>query len=376
MTTNLRRKIRTYVFWMNIQSFHLSAFVRALAERPNAEVWFGFEEDLPVERKKLGWNLPDFGKAKLFDSRDPAQFESLVSRDGADTCHAFGSYFQLPRAGAAFRRLKSKPCSRVWISEAFNYFGFKGWLRTQRVRWLALTEARTHFDHVFAMGELGTDFFRRAWLRPQQLREFAYTVEFPPIDFYQPTTNNQQLNILYVGQLIHRKGVDLLLNVLQEIDPTKWSLKIVGDGPESYALQALSKKNALTNNVQFCGVVPNHSIQAYISSADVLVLPSRWDGWGAVVNEALHCGTRTITSTSCGASSLIKTDQIGWIFERENQSSLRESIDKAIESIKEGRNRRLALTNWAMKSISGDTVADHFVQCIEADLAPKAPWYN
>jgi glycosyltransferase involved in cell wall biosynthesis len=356
---------------MNIQSFHLSAFVRALAERPNTEVWFGYEEDLPAERKSLGWNLPDFGKAKLFDSRDPAQFEAQVARDGADTCHAFGSYFQLPKAGAAFQRLKSKPCRRVWISEAFNYFGWKGWLRTQRVRWLALKEARKSFDRVFAMGELGTYFFRESWLRSQQLREFAYTVELPKMDFHQPTTNNHQLRLLYVGQLIRRKGVDLLLRALSDLDRQSWKLSIIGDGLEATALRTFAEVNDLNENIQFLGVIPNSDIAAQMKQADVLVLPSRWDGWGAVVNEALHCGTGVIVSNACGAASLVRSVQQGWVFESENISSLRRQLIAAIE---ENSNGKTLLSTWATNRISGTQVADYFVQCLHSDLVVDAPW--
>lgn len=359
---------------MNIQSFHLSAFVRALAERPNTEVWFGYEEDLPAERKSLGWNLPDFGKAKLFDSRDPEQFEAQVARDGADTCHAFGSYFQLPKAGAAFQRLKSKPCRRVWISEAFNFFGWKGWLRTQRVRWLALKEARKSFDRVFAMGELGTQFFRKSWLRSQQLREFAYTVELPNTDIEQPTTNNQQLHLLYVGQLIPRKGVDLLLRALSDLDHKCWKLSIIGDGIETKSLRALAESSDISENIQFLGVIPNTDVAAQLKWADVLVLPSRWDGWGAVVNEALHCGTQVIVSNACGAASLVRTEQQGWVFESENISSLRSQLTAAIAAVEESRGGKTELSTWATNRVCGTQVADYFVQCLSGDIVVNAPW--
>lgn len=359
---------------MNIQSFHLSAFVRALAERPNTEVWFGYEEDLPAERKSLGWNLPDFGKAKLFDSRDPEQFEAQVARDRADTCHAFGSYFQLPKAGAAFRRLKSKPCRRVWISEAFNFFGWQGWLRTQRVRWLALKEARRSFDRVFAMGELGTYFFRKSWIRSEQLREFAYTVELPKFDFHQPTTNNHQLHLLYVGQLIRRKGVDLLLRALSDLDRESWKLSVIGDGVEATALRALAEVNDLNENISFLGVIANSEIAAQMTQADVLVLPSRWDGWGAVVNEALHCGTRVIVSNASGAASLVRSVQQGWVFESENISSLRRQLIAAIAAVDQSRREKMELSTSATNRICGIQIADYFVQSVNSDIVVDAPW--
>lgn len=47
---------------------------------------------------------------------------------------------------------------------------------------------------------------------------------------------------------------------------------------------------------------------------DVLVLPSRYDGWGAVINEALQRGLYVICSNRCGAKALVVNDKIGKVF--------------------------------------------------------------
>ena len=50
-----------------------------------------------------------------------------------------------------------------------------------------------------------------------------------------------------------------------------------------------------------------------MAAADVLVLPSRFDGWGAVVNEALMVGTPVICSDRCGASDVIENGRNGYV---------------------------------------------------------------
>ena len=66
-------------------------------------------------------------------------------------------------------------------------------------------------------------------------------------------------------------------------------------------------------------------MQACIAAADLLALPSRWDGWGLVVNEALAVGVPVIASNACGASDLIRQDVNGYVFTSEDAASLRES---------------------------------------------------
>lgn len=370
----MERQFHTYVFWMNIQSFHLSAFVRALADKPHTTVWFGFEEELPETRKQMGWTLPDMGKAKVFDSRDEACFQKATSQNDSQTCHCFGSYFQLPRARKAFDRLKNTECGRVWISEPFEFFGVKGWLRTQRVRMMALREARKSFDRVFAMGKLGTDFFEHAWLRKDQIREFAYTVNPPGnISPVSDETKTGKHRLLFVGQLIRRKGVDILLKALAKSHDATWELSIVGDGPEKAALQSLAAERKILEQVNFLGSIPNAEIFSHIAAADLLILPSRWDGWGAVINEAMIAGTPVVVSDACGAASLVASRNSGQVFKRGDVDDLCKKMSHCLSSEIRVRDRKY-LARWAEMATGGPSLANYFVSSCSRETVIAPPW--
>ena len=63
----------------------------------------------------------------------------------------------------------------------------------------------------------------------------------------------------------------------------------------------------------------NEQVRQELLKSDVLILPSKFDGWGCVVNEALQCGLRVIVSDACGAHSLIQENHdLGEVFESEN----------------------------------------------------------
>lgn len=368
-------RFRRFVFWLNIPSFHQSAFVRALAERADTEVWFAYEQDLPTERRQMGWVLPDFGKANLVDARDPDRRAELLAMTDSQTCHAFGSYFVLPQAGQALRSLKPAACAKVWISEAFDFQGSKGWLRTQRARYLAIRDGPS-FRRVFAMGDLGTSFFAKAWIPAAKIREFAYTVE-PSDSTPSPrvTARNGPIDLVFVGQLIPRKGVDLLLDALASRRGEHWRLQVVGDGPSRPALQAQTRALELESRVTFAGNLSNAATRSRIGAADCLILPSRWDGWGAVVNEALQCGTYVLVSDLCGAcATVVGSTARGRVFRGHDVSSLTAALEGYFAAHDAVRASRQQTIEWANGTISAASVAEYFVAAVQRNDRISPPW--
>ena len=363
------------IFWQNVPSIHQSAFVRTLAGMPGMEVWFAHEEDLPPERRAMGWTDPDFGTARLVDARDPAVWNQLTGMDDEGSLHAFGSYFLLPRAYAAFCRLKESPCQRVWTTEAFDFHGLRGWVRMWRARRRIRKEAAEGFDRVYAMGSLGVDFFRRAGVPEAKLREFGYLVEPPAEVFREPEQDAGHHRFLFVGQLIERKGVDLLLQALAGMRPGIWQLDLVGDGPQRERFVDLARRLGISDACRFHGNLSNAGSLAHMRRADTLVLPSRWDGWGAVVNEALHVGTPVIASNACGAASLLSNPGCGKVFPRCDVAELRTVLKQACETGVSPSCRR-DLAQWAEAQLSAGTLTRYFLAALagESSTGQVAPW--
>lgn len=97
-------------------------------------------------------------------------------------------------------------------------------------------------------------------------------------------------SILFVGQLIRGKGVDLLLNAVKQIS-VPFTLTIVGDGNARASLEAQSRELGLTQNVKFAGWVSNSELAPFYQSARVVAVPSRWpEPFGMIGLEAMHYG--------------------------------------------------------------------------------------
>jgi glycosyltransferase involved in cell wall biosynthesis len=106
------------------------------------------------------------------------------------------------------------------------------------------------------------------------------------------------LRCLFVGQYIHRKGVNELLRAFEVIDPNKASISLAGSGE---LLPLVQKYVASFPHIFNLGFVEPESLVSIFSDYDVLVLPSRHDGWAVVVAEALASGIPVIGTKMTGA---------------------------------------------------------------------------
>jgi glycosyltransferase involved in cell wall biosynthesis len=120
--------------------------------------------------------------------------------------------------------------------------------------------------------------------------------------------------ILFSGQFIERKGVDVLLRAFTQIarQVAALELHLMGTGP---ALESLRQSipTDLVNRIHFLGFKQTTQIPAIFAAADIFVLPSRHDGWGVVVNEALGSGLPIIVSDHVGARDLVENGRNGLI---------------------------------------------------------------
>jgi glycosyltransferase involved in cell wall biosynthesis len=109
--------------------------------------------------------------------------------------------------------------------------------------------------------------------------------------------------LLYVGQMIGRKGASELLKVAARLQEEGYifSLLLVGGGPEKEELEALAGRLGL-ENVRFYPPQPPERMPAFYLSADYVVFPTLEDVWGLVVNEALWSGVPVISSVYAGCA--------------------------------------------------------------------------
>ncbi len=108
-----------------------------------------------------------------------------------------------------------------------------------------------------------------------------------------------RVTFLFCGQMIARKGVDVLLDAFRQLD-TRAELLLVGREAElPEMLQGLP--DDVQRRIRYAGFQAPEALPDYFAQADVFVLPSRYDGWGVVVNQALGAGLPVLCSEMVGA---------------------------------------------------------------------------
>ncbi|MEI7475435.1 MAG: glycosyltransferase [bacterium] len=142
--------------------------------------------------------------------------------------------------------------------------------------------------------------------------------------------NNSKLDIINVSRITHtKKGQDILIKALIECKKNglEFSCKFVGgvSDHESFEyLKQLVEEGNISDNVQFLG--NRNDISELLAGSNLFILPSRYEGFGLVVIEAMAAGLPVIASNIDGPAEIIQNNKNGLLFESENYNDLVDKI--------------------------------------------------
>lgn len=194
------------------------------------------------------------------------------------------------------------------------------------------------YDNFFylAMGYYAASDFNFLGLCKNRIFNFGY---FTP-SFHRPTHvgegNKKSVEILWAGRMLGWKHVDDLLMVFKDlVNLYDVNLTLIGDGPERQELIRYSNSNNIPN-ITFKKFVPNAAVKNIMQDIDIYVLPSSgYEGWGAVINEAMQTKCAVIASQEAGAArSMIKDGVNGLTFPAGNRKELKKALVKLLENRK------------------------------------------
>jgi glycosyltransferase involved in cell wall biosynthesis len=138
--------------------------------------------------------------------------------------------------------------------------------------------------------------------------------------------------ILAMGRLSHEKGFDVLIEAMRSVSLARPSalLLLVGSGPEEHALKKRVLRLGLSSYVRFVPWV--RDVAAYFRAADVVVMPSRFEGWGLVACEAARHGRVVVmTDTGC-AGEVIVDGETGLVVPPEDPGALSDAITRVLSN--------------------------------------------
>jgi glycosyltransferase involved in cell wall biosynthesis len=298
----------------------------------------------------------------------------LLASDPGKTVHIFSGVVHDREIRKLYRRAIASGRIVGILSEGRDWRGWKGNLRRIHAKF-----HETGIEPVFvlAIGRVGVDWYGRTGYCPTRIFPFCYAVETPerPVGAF---LEDSTVRMIAIGQCIRRKRFDLLIEALARISATGWELRIIGDGALRRSLENIAQRKGLAGTVTFTGMMDNRRVREELWQSDLLLLPSRWDGWGAVVNEALMCGVPAICSDFCGAADLIRPGFNGDIFHCDVPESLVRVLERWTERGPLSVSRRDEILDWS-RCINGSSVAQYFLDILrfldgQASPRPVVPW--
>lgn len=232
------------------------------------------------------------------------------------------------------------------------------------LRMLPMLMPRTA-DAVISTGRLAQQEYQNYLGENANVFCLPYLVDLDPFLKIEraPRKDEDGLRLLSCGQLVARKGIDVLISAFVRVTGRcpNVSLEIVGDGPEKSNLMQ-SVPGEFKSSVVFTGNVPFEQRAESFGKADVFVHPARHDGWGVVIQEAMASGLPVISTRETGAAyDLVDEGQNGFLVGAGDVDGLADSIAGLVKN----RDKVSRLGMNARRKVSGFTPewgAERFVQ--------------
>jgi glycosyltransferase involved in cell wall biosynthesis len=187
-------------------------------------------------------------------------------------------------------------------------------------------------QNIFSPSIVSDEYLIKNGANKNQLKRYNFSSLFQSEVLTSPLKNNaklsikKQLNIdnnfvfLFVGQFIHRKGIDLLLEISRKL---KFDHSFILVGKQGIIRDPEIKNLNFPFNFTILDFMTYEQLKLYYQVSDIFIFPTREEMWGLVVNEALANGLPVITTNQCVAGlTLIKNFINGYIFDLSNLSNL------------------------------------------------------
>jgi glycosyltransferase involved in cell wall biosynthesis len=152
----------------------------------------------------------------------------------------------------------------------------------------------------------------------------------PEAEIMQRSRQPGPLKLLFVGNLISRKGLHRLIPALSSLQQESWILKVVGDlsVEPGYTRRIFRQvqKAGLEDRIQFLGRIPEEQLAQELRCSQVFVMPSFYEGFGIVYLEGMRFGLPSIASDSGAAHEIVENGVNGYLVDPEDPDQLAQVI--------------------------------------------------
>lgn len=361
-------------FWQRIVTPHMAFLAESLAKQGWSVVYVA-NQQMSSDRARQGWQSPNLKEAQIKIAPDAQSVGNLVTEAPSDSIHICQGIRANGLVGVAQHFLAKRGLKQWVVMESVDDAGWTGLLKQLIYRY-HFGWKRKHISGVLATGKNTSNWVVSRGVDKKKVFPFAYFLETPQLAEVDPNINGEKFRLIFVGQLIARKRVDLLINAVAALNQANLELVIIGSGPLEQNLRRHGDR-LLPGRIHWKGRLPMDSVPSEIASADCLILPSRHDGWGAVVAEALMVGTPVVCSDACGAAAAVEASGVGGVFISGDLDGLTCLLRQYISKGKVSFSMRGRIQAWA-SALGADAGARYLGEILryvaQGGEKPVAPW--
>ncbi|MFV0476348.1 MAG: glycosyltransferase family 4 protein [Parahaliea sp.] len=279
----------------------------------------------------------------------------LLRREHYDVIHA---HWIIPQGlTAVIARLFSRHKPPIVLtSHGGDLFALKGRLLSRLKHWVC---ARA--DHLSVVSSAMRD--KAAAIGLKALNDISVIPMGTDTQghFLPPPSADGRRDIVFVGRLVDKKGVEYLIQAMPTVlaNYPDCKLSIIGDGPLRETLEALSDELALKGNIHFLGSQPNSQLPAYLQAAAVTVFPSvvadtgDQEGTPVAIMEALACACACVVCDYPGVRDIIIENNTGLLAAQRSLQEIAQQILRLLDEPElartlgdNGRKHVMARYDW------------------------------
>jgi glycosyltransferase involved in cell wall biosynthesis len=205
---------------------------------------------------------------------------------------------------------------------------------------------------------------------------FGAAVDAPAVPPPWAWDGSRAFELLFVGRLVERKGVHLLLEAVAALRAERSVLlHVVGDGPERDRLTALAARLGLEDAVRFHGFVSAPELKRRLSSCDAFVLPAVVDakgdteGLGVVLIEAMGHARPVIASAAGGIVDIVRDGESGLLVPPGDAAALAAAISRLMDDPPAARALGLRGRRAMEEGFSWDAISSRLAELYRAAAA-------
>jgi glycosyltransferase involved in cell wall biosynthesis len=192
-----------------------------------------------------------------------------------------------------------------------------------------------------------------------------------PVDVHRFSEGLQSVKvqpprILYAGNLVPSKGVDLLLSAAAELTrrDVKYQLKILGQGPAQKQLQSLAESLRIGSQVTWAPFVPQTQMPAEYGASTVTVLPTRGqaEGLGLTLVEALLAGSAVVGTPAGGIPEVVRHEETGLLARAGDAADMADQLQRLLTDQELRIRLSRAGREYALRTYSPDVTVERFLE--------------